>query len=388
MATTSDKGPLIGLLILLAAVLGMGALIWKVFFVDEPKNVASVAWMDTKLRALNSAGATLWMYDFLKAPRHRRELILTSYGRQAGQTGQVRADLPAPGEGFWHRLWSLPRLPKLKDEILVAVESEPPDTSARILSFDHAGAQLWQVSYKDAIGSVGDRFPRDWTIKDWMVYSVAGVRRIAVIFRHRSEWPSVVALLDDRGSVSGRFVNAGRISSMTLFTTSARILLLLSGASASRDAGMLALVDALKLTASSPEQAGSVYQCAGCPSGGPVKYFVFPRSEVGIASGAQVNEAEYLGDTHRRQISEGGETVRTTETALEPSPQAEYYFSYGFQNLRQTSFDEGYWDVHHQLELEGKITHSKAQCPERDGPRLVRAWDSEKGWRELRPIGR
>lgn len=388
MPTASDKGPLIGLLILLAIVLGMGTLIWKVFYVDEPRSVASVAWMDTKLRAVNSAGATLWMYDFPKARRRSRELVLSSYGRQAGQSGPVRADLPAPGEGFWHRIWSLPRLPKLRDEILVAVEFEQPDTSARVLSFDHAGTQLWEVSYRDAIGPAGDRFPPDWTMKDWMVYSVAGQRKIAVLLNHRSEWPSVVALLDDSGSVLGRFVNAGRISSMALFTTSSRILLLLSGASSSRNAGMLALVDALKLTGSSPEEAGSVYQCADCPNGGPVKYFLFPRSEVGIASGARVNEADYQGNTHRRQISEGGETVRTTETALEPSPKAEYYFSYGFENLRQTSFDEDYWDVHRQLETEGKISHSKAQCPERDGPRLVRAWDAEKGWRELRPIGR
>jgi hypothetical protein len=48
-------------------------------------------------------------------------------------------------------------------------------------------------------------------------------------------------------------------------------------------------------------------------------------------------------------------------------------------------YTDKYWDLHRRLEFEGKIKHSREQCPDRNGPRVVRAWDPKDGWREIRP---
>ena len=49
--------------------------------------------------------------------------------------------------------------------------------------------------------------------------------------------------------------------------------------------------------------------------------------------------------------------------------------------LISARFSERYWVVHRELEVEGKLTHSRAQCPDRDGPRSVRVWTPAGGWR-------
>jgi hypothetical protein len=35
------------------------------------------------------------------------------------------------------------------------------------------------------------------------------------------------------------------------------------------------------------------------------------------------------------------------------------------------------------LEAQGKIDHSGEACPDRNGPREIRAWDPSAGWRLL-----
>lgn len=58
-------------------------------------------------------------------------------------------------------------------------------------------------------------------------------------------------------------------------------------------------------------------------------------------------------------------------------------FSEGFATLMQASFNDDYWKVHQQLESRGLIGHLRDRCPERDGPRMVRAWAPGPGWHDL-----
>jgi hypothetical protein len=50
----------------------------------------------------------------------------------------------------------------------------------------------------------------------------------------------------------------------------------------------------------------------------------------------------------------------------------------GFSNDQDGGM--GYWDMHRQLEALGKITHTREQCPDRDGPRQILVWEPETGW--------
>jgi hypothetical protein len=47
-------------------------------------------------------------------------------------------------------------------------------------------------------------------------------------------------------------------------------------------------------------------------------------------------------------------------------------------------FSERYWEMHRALEADGRISHTREQCPDRDGPRHVQAWEPSTGWRMIR----
>ena len=35
------------------------------------------------------------------------------------------------------------------------------------------------------------------------------------------------------------------------------------------------------------------------------------------------------------------------------------------------------------LEQQGKLTHARAQCPDREGPREIEMWEPQTGWRKV-----
>ncbi len=82
------------------------------------------------------------------------------------------------------------------------------------------------------------------------------------------------------------------------------------------------------------------------------------------------------------RTSEAHSSIDPNEIALD----AIYVFASDFSQLNRAFFSDEYWDVHRRLELSGKLTHSRAQCPERAGPPLVHAWDAQQGWHEMRSM--
>ena len=49
----------------------------------------------------------------------------------------------------------------------------------------------------------------------------------------------------------------------------------------------------------------------------------------------------------------------------------------------RASYSDQYWQMHRELEAEGKVHHTREQCPDRDGPRSVEIWDRAAGWRTV-----
>jgi hypothetical protein len=50
-------------------------------------------------------------------------------------------------------------------------------------------------------------------------------------------------------------------------------------------------------------------------------------------------------------------------------------------DLVRASYSGRYWEMHRSLELQGKLRHSQAECPDRNGPREVLVWEPGAGWR-------
>ena len=74
------------------------------------------------------------------------------------------------------------------------------------------------------------------------------------------------------------------------------------------------------------------------------------------------------------------------QTSEHPAIDVLYEFSRSLELIR-ASFGGNYWEMHAALERQGKLTHSREHCPDRDGPREVLVWEPERGWQHV-PVPR
>lgn len=272
-------------------------------------------------------------------------------------------------------------VPTHKERVLISLRMEPEDMRPRsdeVQLLSATGKRMWrllpQVKFHFGPTEVGP----PWRFQDWSVVNANGKFLVAVAMGQPKQKRSLVLLADDKGRVAGRYVHSGRITTLQSMRDATTSLLLAGGISQSANSAALAVLDVNHFRGSSPEPANSDYSCDDCSPGRPLRYFTFPRSELNRFAGLATNRVIAV------EVSDRGIEIRTAEANLfGETAEAVYEFSRDL-NLVGTSFNDAYWHVHRELELTGKISHSKDECPERFGPPLVRNWDEKNGWSLLR----
>lgn len=246
-----------------------------------------------------------------------------------------------------------------------------------LFAFSPTGELRWRMIREDSYRFESETFSPPWVSRSLMVHNVGGQPGIAWTLHHYTWWPSTLVLLNEEGGLTGRFVNSGWITRTALLKSPDGDRLLAGGISNSRSGAMLAVLDATAIDGSSPEEPGSEFECQDCPGGSPLRYFVFPRSHVNIASGLPYNETVDI------QVTSAGIRVIVREGHHGSDIAWVYDFSTDFE-LRQVTPGDSYWPAHRILELEGKIDHSAESCPQRLAP-PVRSWTPEGGWTDVVP---
>lgn len=246
----------------------------------------------------------------------------------------------------------------------------------RLYCFSSTGQVLWTFEPDQRLQFAGREFSPPWQFKCLTVFETAEEKRIAVAVAHDTWWPSLLLVLDGRGRLRGQFVNSGWIVSLSHLQVPSGNFLLAGGYSNAHQSGMLAVLDAGRVAGSSPENAGSQYQCSNCSREQPLRYFVFPRSELNAFTPTQKPRVEEI------RIHQGTFEAHTLEHLN--GVEGVYEFTSDFE-LKAAGFSDPHRGLHRELEAAGKITHAYDQCPERDGPGVVRAWDPARGWHELMP---
>jgi hypothetical protein len=380
-------------ILVLFGFVGLPLFIWRTIR-EQANAVGRVTFEGTRLMGMKSDSTVRWTYDVGEAVADVQTHIVSSNVDRTSSRSMVTK----PGDSFWHRLvsgsWS-------RDEVVAVVAFARSSPDGKVIAFKSDGTKLWEMSYADLFGKPGAHFGLDWTLRSSYSYTVGGDLRTALVFQHRSEWPWLVVMLEDdmkSGRVTGRFLNAGEIDKLMPFATDTRAFLVIMGTSESRDASMLALVDALSGGGVSPEEAGSKFACADCAEEAVFRYFVFPRTEVNVASHAKVNRIEGASQGYSKGSGRTATPVqefdvwteelrspkpRIDDDEIASSPHAFYTFDYAFERLLSSNVDDLYWKVHKYLERKGALSHRYAACPERNGPPLVRMWDAARGWRDL-----
>lgn len=242
--------------------------------------------------------------------------------------------------------------------------------SGELLNLSPDGRTQWRFAFDDALRFGETTFAGPWTITDWQVGPSASPARIAVAAHDLVWWASMVAVIDHQGRRLSTFVNPGWIESL-LWLDHERLAV--AGFNNARDAAVLAVIDTTRALSQAPGAGGTTYQCAGCPSDPPLLYATFPRSELNVLTSSRFNRAQvaWLGDgLHLQTIEVPGEPLAAT---------AIYEFDRALR-LVSARYDDIYWSAHRRLELEGRVTHSRESCPERDGPGAIQIWREGAGW--------
>ena len=249
-------------------------------------------------------------------------------------------------------------------------------TSGRLLWFSREGAVRRSLPIEDRLTFGTVAYGAPWSVTDFRVDPSDGPRRIAVSVHHFEWWPSLVTVLDGSFRRRGTFVNAGWIEGLDWIS---RDRLLIAGFSNAYNGGMLAVLDTAALDGQSPVEPGSRFACTSCGAGAALRYVVLPRSEVNRASGSPFNRVVLA-----KKVD--GYLARTVEMPLTTTADALYEFTPTLEVTRAT-YSNRYWEMHRELEAQGKIGHGREQCPDRDGPREIRVWEPATGWRTV-PIPR
>ncbi len=244
-----------------------------------------------------------------------------------------------------------------------------------LLHFDPDGTLRWRFAFDEKITFREATFGGPWGLTDWQVGPASSPSRIAVAAHDNVWWASIASVIDHNGQRVGSFVNPGWIESLSWLD---RQRLAIAGFNNARDAAMVALIDPARSLGQAPGSDGTPFECLSCPADPPLFYATLPRSELNRLTGSRFNRAQVSRLDIDRIV------VMTIEVPGDPlAATAVYEFDESMQ-LRRARYDDVYWDAHRRLELEGRLSHGRADCPERDGPPTIHVW-SQAGWERIAP---
>jgi len=326
--------------------------------------LARVEIRENKFAALDKAGRVLWTYPLPAGqdiPQGRSPGITHIGDLDGDGRNEALVSLPLAGPGPAH----------------MAYERE-------LYCFSETGKLLWRFDFHETLTFGSGDYGPPWFISALLPYRAQEQPVIALVLHTGPWWPAVLLILDSRGQEVGRFVNSGNIFTLSSVETPSGSVLLAGGVRNQEDevSGMLAVLDGNHVSGSSPKKSGSRFECRSCPPGRPLRYFVFPRSELNVEPpGGGYNRVGLIVP------SEDGVRVHTDE-AIDAESKIRaigiFEFSRDFRLVR-LSYSDGYRELHRKLEREGKIKHPWERCPDRYGPQVVRTWDRGRGWGEIRP---
>lgn len=252
----------------------------------------------------------------------------------------------------------------------------------RVWRISHAGQTQWEHHADAAVVQYGGASYRaPWILRNFLLGERPD-RLLVAAWTHDLWWPSFLEVLDDSRQVRAVFHNPGWIRGVAWLPTTADRLIA-SGTSNPHDGAMAALLDIRQPLTTAPPTDAPEFRCDSCGTTPPLRYVVFPRSEINRAISAFIN----FGVT---QAGDGRITVRTAESDRAGSlagAEVLYEFDEALA-LRRVDYSDRYWDIHAALERDGRLSHTRATCPERAGPPGMLEWTPAAGWRPLTIAGR
>jgi hypothetical protein len=259
-------------------------------------------------------------------------------------------------------------------EIVAAVRfSAPRDTSDEsdaVYAFDVDGSVMWSVQPRMTL-TEGDRtFEGPWQVRDVVTGTSARGPRAWIAYSHHTWWPAFVVEVEPTGASHVRYLQAGRIHSLTHWETAGKRYLVAGGAMLQPSRASVAVMDLDGPAARWPLDNGPALTCDACPDADPVAMLLMPTAEVTKALFRPYGWV-LLGTARGREI-----TVATDDG-----------FGWGSlltfnDEFTVTGFERSdmYWQAHQELERQGRLTHPAYDCPDRSALFPVEVWRGTAGW--------
>jgi hypothetical protein len=250
-----------------------------------------------------------------------------------------------------------------------------PFVDSEVFAFASDGSLLWRYRPELSFTFSGSEFAGPWY--PGTMRACPGDEVVWAAFAHRTWWPSFLVSIGPGAAERLAFVNAGHINAVRTIQRASRKIVLAGGINNEQMLPALAAFEADGPPVTSPQTPGSPFECDDCPEGRPLKYLLFPRTDVNVALGKP-----FVSVTAIDRPDDGGiieVDVRETSRSL----RMVYRLSLDLEPL-SVGFSDYYWVVHRELSEAGQIAHSAEDCPERHDGVVVRIWEPETGWRDER----
>lgn len=291
----------------------------------------------------------------------------------------------ASGQELVNRSWIGDLSGEGGTEVLFLARLSPAEgvVEDTLYCFNSAGAELWSFRLQDTFTFRNGTFGPPWHQGVLTVYEVHGQKRIVLSLAHEVWWPGPILTLNPRGQRLSTFVSSGLIYQIRSTIRDGRPLILAAGTSNSREAGSLIVLDGENPVGTTPEEPGSPFECLSCPTGRPLHYFSFPKTELAVAAKRPYNHANSIRASDR-DVLVGVLEVADLEGGRKNVASTFFRFDESFR-LTDARWSDGFAPVHKVYEEAGALHHSSSSCP--NLVPLARAYESGRGLVDLHPPG-
>jgi hypothetical protein len=243
------------------------------------------------------------------------------------------------------------------DQIVYAATSHRyhvPDgqtEGGQLLAFDVAGRRRHEFTFDDEVTVRGTKYSAPWVLTD---FAVTGENEAIAVASHHYMWsPSLVTVLDRDWRRRGTWLHDGWVETLAWVGPQR---LVAGGFDQQHDGGLAVLLDTARME--------------------PLRMIVMPRTEINAVTASRFNRV-VIEPVNGRVLAR---TVEVPGELTQGGIDVIYEFTPSLELVR-ASLSGRYWEMHRSLELQGKLRHSQAECPDRYGPREILVWEPSTGWR-------
>lgn len=261
--------------------------------------------------------------------------------------------------------------------VLAAVQFLNLSTPDRLIYFAANGKIQWQIeSEPPLMDRAGRPFDRAWAFKHVVVTPAKSGSTVWAALANNAGWAGCVLRIDAQGCAAVHFANAGFVECLCPVTLEADAFMIACGENNDFDQAFVALFRPDNLPASSPPGDRLVYRFANAPEGTPLKYILFPKTEL-----IQARQKPYGHATRITEHLDG--IIVEVETGGDGA-----HFRYHFMKDLEPRYifpSASHEFAHQSFEKAGTINHPWLDCPELQAPLILHIWEPDSGWYD-RPI--